>query len=114
MVIFVLYTQLEKFWENYNQRIDAYFASIESELQAQAHPDYLKSAMFVSTISVLLAQLKSLIEHLYEHRIGNSIVKNTLDKVLLAPINLCFDVTSVGKILKIFNEEIHTFRKGLW
>ena len=41
-------------------------------------------------------------------------VKKTLNKVLLAPVNLFFDVTPVGKILKIFNEEIHIFRGQLW
>ena len=37
-------------------------------------------------------------------------VQSTLEKVLLAPVNLFFDVTPVGKILKIFNEEINIFR----
>ena len=45
---------------------------------------------------------------------GSEIVKTTLRKVLLAPVNLFFDVTPVGKILKIFQDEINIFRNHLF
>jgi len=32
----------------------------------------------------------------------------------MAPVNLFFDVTPVGKILKIFNEEINIFKGQLF
>ena len=45
---------------------------------------------------------------------GTEIVSSTLRKVLLAPVNLFFDITPVGKILNIFQSEIHIFRHHLF
>lgn len=45
---------------------------------------------------------------------GSEIVKSTLKKVLLAPVNLFFDITPVGKILHIFQDEINIFRNHLF
>jgi ABC-type multidrug transport system fused ATPase/permease subunit len=45
---------------------------------------------------------------------GGDMLKTTLRKVLLAPVNTFFDVTPVGKILKIFQEEINIFRNHLF
>ena len=114
MVIFICYVHIIKFWEHYNERIDAEFASITPELQASVLTDYLIKAGFVSTVGVCLNQFRNLVVRYYTCRVGNGMVKKTLNKVLLAPVNLFFDVTPVGKILKIFNEEVHTFREKLW
>ena len=71
-------------------------------------------AGFVSTVGVCISQFKNLVVRYYQCRVGNGMVKKTLNKVLIAPVNLFFDVTPVGKILKIFNEEVHIFRGNLW
>ena len=67
----------------------------------------------VSSVGVILAQFRGLVQHQYLNRIGNDIINSTVARVLKAPINLFFDVTPIGKILKIFNEEIHVFRGGI-
>jgi ABC-type multidrug transport system fused ATPase/permease subunit len=45
---------------------------------------------------------------------GGDILKVTLRRVLLAPVNTFFDITPVGKILKIFQDEINIFRNHLF
>ena len=40
---------------------------------------------------------------------GRDIHESTLSKILLAPINLFFDVTPIGKILQIFTEDMNVF-----
>ena len=41
LIIFICYAQFQKFWENYNQRVDAEFAAIDPEKQGNALTDYL-------------------------------------------------------------------------
>ena len=40
---------------------------------------------------------------------GREIHLSTLRKILLAPINLFFDVTPIGKILQIFTKDMNVF-----
>ena len=113
-MIFLAYVLFQKFFHNYINRVDAEFAVIDIENQASALTDYLIKSSIVATISVILAQLRNLVVRYYEARIGINIVNETLSKVLIAPVNLFFDVTPIGRILKIFQEEINIFRGGLF
>lgn len=38
------------------------------------------------------------------------VMKTTLGRILRAPVNLFFDITPIGKIMKIFNEDINVFQ----
>ena len=41
---------------------------------------------------------------------GVEIFESTLEKILMAPVNLFFDVTPLGKILQIFTDDMNVFR----
>lgn len=42
--------------------------------------------------------------------LGVEIHRKTLLKIFLAPVNLFFDITPIGKILKIFTDDMHVFQ----
>ena len=39
--------------------------------------------------------------------------KDTLKRVLFAPVNTFFDVTPIGKVLKVYVEDMEKFYTGL-
>lgn len=41
---------------------------------------------------------------------GSDVVRSSLEKILMAPVNLFFDVTPLGKILQIFTEDINVLK----
>ena len=74
----------------------------------------MKTLAFYSIGAILLGNIRNLYVKRKERHMGSKIVKETLSHVLMAPVNLFFDVTPVGKILKIFQEEINIFRNHLF
>lgn len=62
----------------------------------------MKKAAFYGCVAVFLGNLRNYFVKRHERHMGNRIVNDTLSHVLMAPVNLFFDVTPVGKILKIF------------
>ena len=94
--------------------MNAEYAIIDPEHQADAHQAYMRKAAFFSLIAVILAQLRGFGEQRYQRHLGADILKTTLKRVLLAPVNTFFDITPVGKILRIFQDEIHIFRRHLF
>lgn len=114
VIIFILYGQMQKYWENYKQSVDAEFAIIEPELQASKHSEYLWNAFIVSTIGIILQEVRNFVVRRYESRMAKGMIQKTLERVLLAPVNLFFDVTPVGKILEIFQEKMNVFRGCLF
>ena len=114
IVLFLGYALFQKFWDNYCERVSAEYAAIDPEKQADAHSAYMKTAAIATTVSVGLANFRNLVVKRHERHMGGDILKVTLKRVLLAPVNTFFDVTPVGKILKIFQEEINIFRNHLF
>lgn len=74
----------------------------------------MRKAAIATTISVLLANVREVVVKRHERHMGGDIVKVTLRRVLFAPVNTFFDVTPIGKILKIFQEEINIFRDRMF
>ena len=66
---------------------------------------------------ILFDMVKDYVVDRRNHKIGQKIRRDTLKKILYAPVNLFFDVTPIGKILEIFNGDIHVFEHmdgALW
>ena len=66
----------------------------------------------IACIGFLGLVLDTAYERFYDWRktvIRHSVHRETLKSVLLAPINLFFDVTPLGKIISIFTEDLDVF-----
>ena len=114
IVCFVAYAQFQKFWDNYVERINAEFSVVDPEKQQDLFSTFMTYLAWCTLLQVLMRQLRGWGERRTQRHMGSEIVKTTLEKVLLAPVNLFFDITPVGKILKIFQDDIHIFRNHLF
>lgn len=66
----------------------------------------------IASIGFLGLVLNTVFERFFDWRktvIRHSVHRETLKSVLLAPINLFFDVTPLGKIIAIFTEDLEVF-----
>ena len=66
----------------------------------------------IAMIGLLWLIVDTVYERIYDWRktvIRHNVHKETLKTVLLAPINLFFDVTPLGKIIAIFTEDLNVF-----
>jgi hypothetical protein len=100
--------------DNSLERVTAEYSTIDPEKQGDMHASFMKKAAIATTITVFLANFRNFIVKRYERHMGGDILKVTLRRVLLAPVNTFFDITPVGKILKIFQDEINIFRNHLF
>ena len=85
------------------------FAATDPEKQGDLFYNYMLKAAYVSSAGLIIRSVKDGFFSYYQRHMAKGIVKDTLTKVLLAPVNLFFDVTPVGKILRIFQSEINVF-----
>lgn len=86
------------------------FAVLDPETQAEQHSEYMKKIFFICLIGVILTNAVSFCMENLKRYMGVDVVKKTLTKIMKAPINLFFDVTPLGKILQIFNEDMNVFK----
>ena len=66
----------------------------------------------IAMIGLLWLIVDTVYERIYDWRktvIRHNVHTETLKTVLLAPINLFFDVTPLGKIIAIFTEDLNVF-----
>lgn len=66
----------------------------------------------LALISIVGLTLRTLHAHVFDQRrraIGRDVHKETLQRILLAPVNKFFDVTPIGKIMQIFTEDLNVF-----
>ena len=70
----------------------------------------MKKIGFVLTTGIVLHNMKDLWMSKKKRNMSVGIQKSTLTKILEAPINLFFDVTPIGKVLSIFNDDMNVFR----
>ena len=68
----------------------------------------------VSVLSVAIDLFYTALRSFHIRNLVKDIVKDTFSKVANSPVNLFFDVTPLGKVLKIFNSEINRFSEGLY
>lgn len=110
---FAIFVLVKKYTNIYTEKINAEYANEDPEQQANEQLAYLRKSGLFTVLCVFMGTFNSLMMRWVGRRIGQGIFKETLRKVLLAPVNTFFDVTPVGKILKIFQEEINIFNEGL-
>ena len=107
--ILVLATIFFKFFDIYSQSVSQNWAESSAEAQARNYSEYMTKMTWISFVGLAL---KTIQEHVFDKRrkvIGRDIHKETLKRLLLAPINNFFDVTPIGKIMTIFSEDLQVF-----
>jgi len=113
-VVFVFAMALfDQFLDKFREGQNASFALTDPDAQASEQMTFLLRSATLTIVCVLLRQGKSLFSEVYKGRIGRDILKDTLAKVMHAPVNTFFDVTPVGKILKLFQDDINVFGYSL-
>jgi len=63
----------------------------------------------LSFVMLALSAARDIIMTKMKRSVGVHVHKDTLQRVLLAPVNIFFDVTPVGKILNIFTRNMDVF-----
>lgn len=91
-----------KYFHAYQESNMKDFASVDPEKQADLHSSFLKQTFFVSLFAVFINNITDFIFQDFKRKMGRDIHHSTLRKIMLAPVNLFFDVTPIGKILQIF------------
>ena len=69
----------------------------------------MKQIFYTAILGVVT---RNLIDFVIRHKkryMGADVHRSILEKILLAPVNLFFDVTPIGKILQIFTEDMSVF-----
>ena len=79
------------------------------EEQLASYDDYMSKLAYTSYFILVARLVRDFIVDKKKREIGRYVHKQTLEKVLLAPVNLFFDVTPIGKILSIFNGDLSAF-----
>ena len=79
------------------------------EAQAEQYSSYMTKLALISIVGFTLRTVHA---HVFDQRrraIGRDVHKETLQRILLAPVNKFFDVTPIGKIMQIFTEDLNVF-----
>ena len=63
----------------------------------------------ISVVSLVLDKAREILFQKTKRSIGRDVHRVTLRRVLLAPVNIFFDVTPLGKIIKIFMDDLNVF-----
>lgn len=73
----------------------------------------MKTFATVSVVGLALGTIRDVVMTRMKRKVGSNVHKETLKRVLLAPVNIFFDVTPIGKILNIFTGSMHVFYGGI-
>ena len=110
-VVFIAGTTIfNKYYDIYQDSLSQEFAMTDPESQGEKHSEFMQKIFFVALFGVVC---RNTIDFLIAHKkryMGADIHQNVLEKILLAPVNLFFDVTPIGKILQIFTEDMNVFQ----
>ena len=63
----------------------------------------------ISIVSLVMNKCREILFQKTKRSIGRDVHRVTLRRVLLAPVNIFFDVTPLGKIIKIFMDDLNVF-----
>ena len=110
VAIVAFITLLDKYFGWHRERTQNEFAATDPITQAERHSEYMWRIYLVSVAGILFDCAKDYYNERRNRTMGVDIHRSTLHKIFLAPVNLFFDVTPIGKVLKIFNEDMHVFQ----
>ena len=110
-IIFVLIMSIMqislKFFDYHQTRLNQEFAMID--LHNERYSSFVQTLYLMAVGRILFDMVKDYVIDRRNQKIGQKIRGYTLKRILYAPVNLFFDVTPIGKILEIFNGDIHVF-----
>ena len=98
-----------KYAEVYKGSIIQDWANSPAETQLAEYQSHMKNLVLVSYALLALRLTRDFVFDKKKRDIGRNVHKETLTKVLHAPVNTFFDVTPIGKILSIFNGDLEVF-----
>ena len=85
------------------------WSTIPSDQQSEQYSYYMKTLTFVGMFGLIFGNIRDFVLQRMKKMVGRTVHKDTLRQVLLAPVNVFFDVTPVGKILNIFTRNMNVF-----
>ena len=91
-----------QYFELYKASVSQEWADATPEMQVTEYYTYLTKLAWISIIGLFLRIVHQHIIDDQKRVISRSVHKDTLTRILLAPVNTFFDVTPIGKIMQIF------------
>ena len=107
--LLVLSTVFFQYFDIYSISVSQEWADSSAEAQAEQYSSYMTKLALISIVGFTLRTVHA---HVFDQRrraIGRDVHKETLQRILLAPVNKFFDVTPIGKIMQIFTEDLNVF-----
>ena len=98
-----------KYAEAYKGSLIQGWADASPEEQFANFYGYMKTLVITSYAIMALRVARDFVMDRVKRSIGRHVHKETLERVLQAPVNVFFDVTPLGKILSIFNGDLRVF-----
>ena len=98
-----------KYFEIYKQGVQQEWSDASPEDQSSQYSYYMSRIAIISVVSLCMNKVREILFQKAKRRIGRDVHRVTLKRVLLAPVNIFFDVTPLGKIVKIFMEDLNVF-----
>ena len=98
-----------KYFEIYKQGVQQEWSDATPEEQISQYTFYMSRMAIISFVSLVMYKIREIMFQKTKRKIGRDVHRVTLKRVLLAPVNIFFDVTPLGKIVKIFMEDLNVF-----
>ena len=108
IIICVLRT-IARYHEWYNERLKNEFAATDPIAQAERHFEFMRQIYAMAMVGIVFEACKNYYNERRNKSMGSEIHRMTLFKIFAAPVNLFFDITPIGKILKIFTDDMNVF-----
>ena len=96
-----------KYWGMYSSEKQIQFADTDPQTQSDEYSRFMKQVFAIAALNIFFHQVKEYWLFSQKRSISHGIVSKTMKSIFAAPVNLFFDVTPIGKILQIFNEDMN-------
>jgi len=113
VVCFVLQNLFFRAIDIYTDALTNSWSEVSPEEQSSQYSAYMKQLAFVGLFLLVLGNVRHYLLNRMKRQVGRNVHKDTLRKIMKAPVNTFFDVTPVGKILNIFTRNMNVFYGGI-
>lgn len=113
VVCFVLQNLFFRAIDIYTDALTNSWSEVSPEEQSNQYSAYMKQLTFIGLVLLVLGNVRHYLLNRMKRQVGRNVHKDTLRKILKAPVNIFFDVTPVGKILNIFTRNMNVFYGGI-
>ena len=100
---------ITKYQKVYFESLQIEYAATDPETQGSVHHQFMKKIFFVSLVGIAIQIAKSFYLRQRKRYMGVKVHQDTLSRIMKAPVNLFFDVTPIGRILRIFTVDMSVF-----